>query len=117
MFDYTISGKIFTPKINVVTKKFITLHNKQLCDLYVTSTIYYGGEIKEAIGWARHKCILIVVEKGLGVPGRKWEDGVIMGHGETRCEDSMLMELAKDHILWQVLAVVASKLWILLADT
>ena len=114
VLEKRMSGRIFGPKRDELTKEWRKLRNEELNDVYCSPNIV--GVIISRRRWAGHVtrmgdrrgvyCVLVGRPEGkrpLGRPRLRWEDNIKMDLHEVGCEGMDWIELAQDRDRWRAL--------------
>jgi hypothetical protein len=115
VFENRVLRRIFGPKRDEVTGEWRKLHNKELRDLYSSSSIIRIIKLRR-MRWAGHVARigdksnayrLLMGKPGgkrpLGRPRRRWVDNIRMDLGEVGWDDVYWIGLAKDRNRWRAL--------------
>jgi transcription termination factor 2 len=115
MFENRVLRTIFGPKRDEVTGEWRKLHNKELHNLYSSSSIIRIIKSRR-IRWAGHVArmeekrnvyrLLVGKSEGkrpLGRPRRRWVDNIRMDLGEVEWGDVDWICLAQDRNKWRAL--------------
>jgi hypothetical protein len=125
VFENRILRRIFGPKTDEVTGEWRKLHNEELHNLYSSSDIIRQVKSRR-MRWAGHVArmgeerkvykVLLGMPEGkrpLGIPRRRWEDGIRMDLLETGLGGVDWIRLSQDRDRWRAVVSAVMNLRVL----